>query len=205
MGVKEEEPSAQRGGLSWLTSYMVSRYSFSDGEGLTRNGSYVRCAFYVLKPTPPLPTQPSVSATLSARMVMASGSITTTPATPTKGGSTSKSRIGSIRKWCVRRQRGSNSTASEVIGTFLHFRFFSRHNIRGRQYPAHAYALVFFELPVALTAQVILPCVLGQGDGIAPVTNRGARVEVGCANVVEIEMSETPTSGRKDRRHRHLP
>jgi hypothetical protein len=56
---------------------MTSRYSFSDGEGPTRNGSYVRCVFHVLKPTPPLPTQPSVSETLSARMAMTSSSTTT--------------------------------------------------------------------------------------------------------------------------------
>jgi hypothetical protein len=76
---------------------VTSRYSSSDGEGPTRNGSCVRCIFHVLKPTPPLPTQPSVSATLSAQMTMASGSITTTPATPTKGGSTPKNCIGSIK------------------------------------------------------------------------------------------------------------
>jgi hypothetical protein len=78
---------------------MASRYSFLDGEGPTRNGSCARCVVHVLKPTPPLPTQPSVSATLSAQMTMASGSITTTPATPTKGGLTPKNRIS--RKWCV--------------------------------------------------------------------------------------------------------
>jgi hypothetical protein len=50
----------------------------------------------------------------------------------------------------------------------------SRCNIRNRQYPAHAYALVFFELPVALAAYVLLPCVQGQADGIASVVNRGA-------------------------------
>ena len=83
---------------------MTSRYSFSDGEGPTRNGSYVRCVFHVLKPTPPLPNQPSVSATLSARMTMASGSIT--PAAPTKGDSAPKNCIGSIKKWCARRRRG---------------------------------------------------------------------------------------------------
>ena len=32
---------------------MTSRYSFSDGESPTRNGSYVRGVFHVLKPTPP--------------------------------------------------------------------------------------------------------------------------------------------------------
>jgi hypothetical protein len=56
-----------------------------------------------------------------------------------------------------------------------------------------------------LAVQVLLPCVQGQADGIASLINRrGARVEVGCANVVEIEMLEIPTSGREDRRHRHL-
>ena len=157
------------------------------------------------------------------------------------------------------RRREGNSTASEVIGTFLHFRFFqailqptvpsshritatgcsrpyptsknlpvvfytwtvnvvvlsldsdwyfldSRHIIRSRQYPAHTYALGFFGLPAALAAQVLLPCVQGQADGIASVINRGgAQVDVGYANVVEIKMLEIPTSGREDRRHRHLP
>jgi hypothetical protein len=57
---------------------------------------------------------------------------------------------------------------------------------------------------VALAAHV-LSCVQGQADGIASVINRGgARVEVGCANVVEIEMLGTATSGREDRHHRHL-
>jgi len=83
---------------------MTSWYSFSDGEGPTRNGGYVRRVFHVLKPTPPLPNHPSVSATLSARMTMALGSIT--PAAPTKGDSTPKNCIGSIEKWCARRRRG---------------------------------------------------------------------------------------------------
>ena len=96
-----------------------------------KNGSYVRCVFHVLKSTPPLPTQPLVSATRSARMPMASGSITTTPAAQAKGDSTPKNHIGSIKKWCVRR-RGSSSTASEVTGTFLHFRFLSSHFITHR-------------------------------------------------------------------------
>jgi hypothetical protein len=49
---------------------------------------------------------------------------------------------------------------------------------------------------VALAAQVPLPCIQGQADGIASVINRGgAQVEVGCVNVVEIEMPETPISG----------
>ena len=38
-------------------------------------------------------------------MTMASGSITITPAAPTKGLSTPRNRIGSIKKWCVRRRR----------------------------------------------------------------------------------------------------
>ena len=59
---------------------------------------------------------------------------------------------------------------------------------------------------MALAAQVLLPRVQGQADGVVSVMNRGgARVEMGCANVVEIEVLETPTSGREDRRHRHLP
>ena len=77
---------------------MTSRYSFSDGEGPTKNDSYVKYVFHVLKSVPPLPTQPSVSATLSARMTMASGSTTTTPATTLKGGSMPENRIGSIKK-----------------------------------------------------------------------------------------------------------
>lgn len=38
-------------------------------------------------------------------MTMASGSITITPAAPTTGLSTPRNRIGSIKKWCVRRRR----------------------------------------------------------------------------------------------------
>jgi len=52
----------------------------------------------VLEPTPLLPTQPSVLAKLSAPISTASGSTTTTPATPTKGGATLMSRIGSVKK-----------------------------------------------------------------------------------------------------------
>ena len=44
---------------------MTGRYSFSHVKGPMRNGSCVRYVFHVLKPTPPLPTQPFVSATLS--------------------------------------------------------------------------------------------------------------------------------------------
>ena len=116
---KKSRPPREEDRVGWH-----GRYSFSDDEGPTRNGSYVKCVFDILKPTRLLPTQPSVSATLSARMTMASGSITTIPAISTKGGSMPKNSIGSTKKWCVRRQRGSSSTASEVLGTFLHFRFF---------------------------------------------------------------------------------
>jgi len=41
------------------------------------------------------------------------------PATSTKGGVTLLSRIGSIKKWGVRRRRGTSSTSSEVIGGFF--------------------------------------------------------------------------------------
>ena len=111
---------------------MASQYSFSDGEGPTKNGrsatpmSDVSSTdeyhnhHRVLEPIPPLPTQPSVSATPSVPVTVASGSTTTTtPATPTKGGATLFSHIGSVKKWGVMRRRGTSSTPSEVIGGFL--------------------------------------------------------------------------------------
>ena len=114
---------------------MAGRYSFSDGEGPTRNGrpttpmsnassvDELRQHHHVLEPTPPLPTQPSVSV---MPFVAASGSTTTVPVTPTKGGGTLLSRIGSVKRWGVRRRRGTSSTPSEVIGgSFL----FSKNSI----------------------------------------------------------------------------
>ncbi|KIM35749.1 hypothetical protein M413DRAFT_325892 [Hebeloma cylindrosporum] len=108
-----------------LVDMAAGRYSFSDDEGPTttatmaRNGrrsatpmsdvSSVLEERQSTSPPPPLPTQ-SVS-------VMPSGSTTTmpTPATPTKGGATLLSRIGSVKKWGVRRRRGTSSTPSEVV------------------------------------------------------------------------------------------
>ena len=55
---------------------------------------------HVLEATPPLPTQPSVSAMPS---VMALGLTMTMPGTPTKGGMMLLSRIGSDKRWGVRR------------------------------------------------------------------------------------------------------
>ena len=47
------------------------------------------------------------------------------PATPTKGDATLMSRIGSVKKWGVRRRKGTSSTSSEVIGgCFLTIFFF---------------------------------------------------------------------------------
>ena len=37
-------------------------------------------------------------------------------AAPTKGGATLMSRIGSVKKWGVRRRKGTSSTPSEIIG-----------------------------------------------------------------------------------------
>jgi hypothetical protein len=54
----------------------------------------------------------------------------------------------------------------------------------------------FFERPVVLAGQVLLPRVQDQVGGMPLVINRGvARVEVGHTNVVEIEI---PTSERND-------
>jgi hypothetical protein len=79
----------------------------------------------VLEPIPPLPTWPSVLAVPSVPVTMALGSTTTIPATPMKGGATLLSRIESVKKWGVRRWRGTSSTPSEVIGMlFLIFDFF---------------------------------------------------------------------------------
>jgi len=111
---------------------MASRYSFSDGEGPARNARSATPSDVssvderhqhhpVLEPTPPLPTQPPVMA--------ASGFAMTMPVTPTKGGATLMSRIGSVKKWGVRRRRGTSSTPSEIIGRlfFLPFVCFPSH------------------------------------------------------------------------------
>jgi len=66
---------------------------------------------HVLELKPPLPTQPSVSAMPSAPVAMASASTTTMPSTPTKtkGGTALLSRT-SVKKWDVRKRRGTSST-----------------------------------------------------------------------------------------------
>jgi len=110
---------------------MAGRYSFSDGESPTRNGrsatlilnvsffNELRQHHHVLELTPPVPIQPSVSAMPS---VTASGSMMTMPATTTKGGTTLLSQIGSVKRWGVRKWRGTSSTPSEVIGgLFFYF------------------------------------------------------------------------------------
>ena len=116
---------------------MAGRYSFSDGEGSARNtrsatpsdvSSVDEHHKYhpVLEPTPPLPTQPSVLAIPSAPVMSASRSMMTVPATPTKGGATLMSRIGSVKKWGIGRRKGTSSTPSEVIGGFFsYYSFFS--------------------------------------------------------------------------------
>lgn len=77
-----------------------ARYSFSDGENgraempMSDEVSSVD-ERRVLEPTPPpLPTHPLVSVSMMPSMAM--------PATPTKGGATLLSRIGSVKKWGVR-------------------------------------------------------------------------------------------------------
>ena len=46
-------------------------------------------------------------------------------ATPTKGSATLMSRIRSVKKWGMRRRRGTSSTPSEVIGgLFSYYPFF---------------------------------------------------------------------------------
>ena len=87
---------------------MAGQYSFSDDEGSMKNGrsatpmsdvsSTDEYIHRVLEPIPPLPTQPSVLATLSVPVTMALGSTTTTtPATPTQGGANLFSLIGSVK------------------------------------------------------------------------------------------------------------
>jgi hypothetical protein len=68
-------------------------------------------------------------------------------------------------------------------------RLIPQHRTRSRR-PTHPYAMVCFELPVALAAQVLLPRVQDQASEISSVTviSGEARVEVGR----EIEMLEIP-------------
>jgi len=82
---------------------------------------------HVLESTPPLPTHPSVLTMSSVLVMTASGSTMTMPTTPTKGGATPMTRIGSVRKWGVRRRRETSSMPSEVLGgLFLTIQFFLR-------------------------------------------------------------------------------
>ena len=74
---------------------------------------------HVLEPILPLFTQPSVLVTPSVPVTTAQSTMTTTPAIPLKGGVALFSRIGGVKKWGVRRRRGTSSTSSEVIGRFL--------------------------------------------------------------------------------------
>ena len=73
---------------------------------------------HVLELTPPLPTQPSVSAMPSAPVTMASATATTTPTIPTKGGRVLLSRIRSVKKWDMR-SRSGNLTTFEAIGMLI--------------------------------------------------------------------------------------
>jgi hypothetical protein len=146
----------------------------------------------------------------SAPVTMASALTTTMPTTPTKSGTALLSRTGSVKKWDVRRQRGTSLAPSEAIGmlTLLFFFFFfciyfkpfsnlpfplaaesqsydnpdrtprpetsissfTREPSSSLSYlslaewyflrskpSAHAYALVFFELLVALAALGLFP------------------------------------------------
>ena len=88
---------------------------------------------HVLESTLPLPTQPSVLTMPSVQVMTASGSTMAMPATPTKGGATLMSRIGSVKKWGVRRRRGTGSTPSEVIGGLFSF-FFPTHSLIYRSF-----------------------------------------------------------------------
>jgi len=65
----------------------------------------------------------------STPVMTASGTTMTMPATPMKGDATLPSRVGSVKKWGVRRRRGTISTPSEVIGgLFSYYSFlFSIH------------------------------------------------------------------------------
>jgi len=102
---------------------MAGRYSFSDSEDSARNARSAtpsdlssvdeRHQHHHLKSTPPLPTQPLVLTMPSVPVVMASGSINTMPATPTKGSAMLMSHIRSVKKWGMRQ---TISMPSEVIG-----------------------------------------------------------------------------------------
>ena len=136
---------------------MVSRpqrYSFSDGEpenvwarSVMKDGngwsatpvsdasSVDECLHHVLEPTPPLPTQPSISATTSlsntTASALASSQISAPVTPPTKGSTTFLSRIGSVKKWGVRRRRGTSSTPSEVLGGFFFLFLYLSHYVFG--------------------------------------------------------------------------
>ena len=134
--VKEEELSPPRGRIQLVN--MARRYSFSDSEGSARNARSATPSDVssvdehhkyhpVLEPTLPSPTQPSVLAMPSARVMSASRSMMAMPVTPTKGGVMLMSHIRSVKKWGVRRRRGTSSMPSEVIGGFFsYYSFFSQ-------------------------------------------------------------------------------
>jgi hypothetical protein len=64
----------------------------------------------------------------SVLVMTASGSIMTMLATLTRTSAALMSRIGSVKKWGMRRRRGTGSTPSEVIGGLFSFNsFFSSH------------------------------------------------------------------------------
>jgi len=79
---------------------------------------------------------------------------------------------------------------------------FERYFLRSR-HPTPVYASVFFELPVVLAAQALLPRVQDQaGESVLVTINIGeARVEVGR----EIERLKIPMFGREPHRLRDGP
>ena len=79
------------------------------------------CIPHVLEPTPPLIIQPLVLTMPSVLVMTASGYMMTMPATLTKTGAALMSRIGSVKKWGMRRRRGTGSTPSVVINGLLSF------------------------------------------------------------------------------------
>ena len=102
--VKKGEPSTPRGDnrVGRYGQAIRSRMARAQ-RGITSNVSSVdelRQHHRILEPTPPLPTQPSVSVIPS---VTTSALTTTMPATPTKGGRMLLSRIGSDKRWGVGR------------------------------------------------------------------------------------------------------
>ena len=124
----EEQSSASRGkdpvGRHGRAIFVLGQGRSNDGKLATPISDVfsvgVHHHHHILEPTPPLPTQPSV---LSAPMTTCLGSTTTLPAASTEGGATLMSCIGSVKKWGVRRPRG---TPSEVVGgLFLTFPSFS--------------------------------------------------------------------------------